>query len=190
MEGEGAGPTPPPQEREAKPRRALQRTSVPSGEAAGTWTCAEVPVGVQVSPAAQVAAVQDQHGVLVLLQLGLRVPHAPQEGHLARQGQAQLLPEVRRWGLQGGDEPGREHWSTAPHGFTGSAPSPRRRELGQGEAVLQWHRAQAPAEKPARPAERSPGLRLPAWPQEGRSGPGPAPLWELTIGRPWSVMGS
>lgn len=163
MEGEGAG----------KPRSELWGASVsPEGEAAGRRTCAEVPVRVQVSRAVQVAAVQDQHGVLVLLQLGLRVPHAPREGHLARQGQAQLLPEVRRWGLQGpgGDEPGRHHWSTAPHGFTGSARSPRRWELGQGKGCAPaWHRAQAPAEKPARPAgtlPRAPAPSLaPKWPE-------------------------
>ena len=67
----------------------------PQEKKQGTRTCTEVPIRVEVSTAVQVAAVQDQHGVLVLLQLGLRVPHSPLEGQLAGQGQAQLLPEVR-----------------------------------------------------------------------------------------------
>lgn len=100
--------------------------------------CTQVPIRVQVSAAVQVAAVQDQHGVLVLLQLGLRVPHGPLEGHLAGQGQAQLLPEVGRGGLHGagGDEQRWEHHEPSPapcRALWGSARSSQHQELSQGQ---------------------------------------------------------
>lgn len=96
MVGKGLNLARLPWEGEAKLKGDLQCTSVPPRRRRrqGTRTCAEVPIWVEVSIAVQVAAVQDQHGVLVLLQLGLRVPHGPLEGHFAGQGQAQLLPEV------------------------------------------------------------------------------------------------
>lgn len=98
MVGKGLNPACLPQEGEAKPKGDLQCTCPPpppQEKKEGTRTCTEVPIWVEVSTAVQVAAVQDQHGVLVLLQLGLWVPHGPLEGHLAGQGQAQLFPEVR-----------------------------------------------------------------------------------------------
>lgn len=134
----------------------------------GTRTCPEVPIGVEVSSTVQIAAVQDQHGVLVLLQLGLRVPHGPLEGDLAGQGQAQLLPEVRRWGLRGGV--GRK---------MSCALGPPRSHTGLGKFFVGLG-----SPFPALGAQPRRGLVLPAW-QRARAGGETVPTcWNLRAPAP------